>query len=78
MKKILLSILALTLSAGLWAQSVREEFVDETSGLKFKITAVGETNTVEVISNNYAGTSYTVPATVTYQSKTFAVTKIGY
>lgn len=77
MKKLLLSILALTLSAGMWAQSVGNKFVDETSGLKFKITAVGETNTVKVISNDYAGTSYTVPATVTYQSKTFAVTTIG-
>ena len=67
----------LTLSAGLWAQSVGDQFVDETSGLMFKITAVGETNTVKVIGNDYAGTSYTVPATVTYQSKTFAVTEIG-
>ena len=77
MRKTLFLFLALTLSAGLWAQSAGDQFVDKTSGLRFEITAVGETNTVKVIRNDYAGTSYTVPATVTYQSKTFTVTTIG-
>ena len=58
-----------------------EQFVDETSGLKFEVTAVGDTNTVMVIENGiiipYSGTSYTVPATVSYQSVTFNVTEIG-
>ena len=68
---------ALTLSVGLWAQSVGDKFVDETSGLKFEITAVGETNTVTVIANHYSVTSCTVPATVSYKSVTFNVTEIG-
>ena len=53
------------------------EFVDATSGLKFEAVAVGEANTVKVMKNDYAGTSYTVPATVSYQSVTFNVTEIG-
>ena len=59
------------------APVVGETFEDETSGLKFEVTATDETNTVKVVYNSYAGTSYTIPATVTYNDVTFAVTEIG-
>ena len=58
------------------APKVGDQFVDATSGLKFYVSAVGEANTVKVIKNNYTGTSYTVPATVSYNDVTFAVTEI--
>ncbi len=54
-----------------------EQFVDTTSVLKFEVTAVGDTNTVMVITNNYTGTSYTVPDTVKYLDVDFAVTETG-
>lgn len=61
------------------AQIVTERFVDENSGLKYEITYVGGTNnTVKVIENDYANTSYTVPDTVKYKKIDFAVTEIGY
>ena len=53
------------------------EFVDATSGLKFEVTSMEEPQTVKVIFNDYKGTSYTVPGTVTYWEKTFDVTEIG-
>ena len=59
------------------APKVGDQFVDTTSVLKFEVTAVGDTNTVKVIKNNYTGTSYTVPDTVKYNDVTFAVTEIG-
>ena len=54
-----------------------DQFVDTTSVLKFEVTAVGDTNTVKVIKNNYTATSYTVPDTVKYLDVDFAVTEIG-
>lgn len=53
------------------------QFVDTASGLKFEITSMEEPRTVKVINNEYPGTSYTVPGTVTYGEKTFDVTEIG-
>lgn len=53
------------------------QFVDTASGLKFEITSMEEPRTVKVINNEYPGTSYTVPGTVTYWGKTFDVTEIG-
>ncbi|MCQ2325328.1 MAG: leucine-rich repeat domain-containing protein [Paludibacteraceae bacterium] len=55
-----------------------DQFVDTTSVLKFEVTAVGDTNTVKVMKNDYSGTSYTVPDTVKYLDVDFAVTEIGY
>ncbi|MCQ2324656.1 MAG: leucine-rich repeat protein [Paludibacteraceae bacterium] len=77
MKKSLFLFALLTLSVGLGAQNVGDQFEDAASGLKFEITTVGETNTVKVIPNNYANPTYTIPATVIYQSVTFAVTELG-
>ncbi len=60
------------------APAVGDQFVDATSGLKFEVTAVGETNTVKVTFNNdYTGSTCTVPATVKYKDVDFAVTEIG-
>ena len=59
------------------APVVGETFEDETSGLKFEVTATDETNTVKVVYNSYAGTSYTIPATVTYKETELDVTAIG-
>ena len=56
---------------------VGEQFVDEDSGLKYEVTAVGEANSVKVIKNDYSGTTYTVPAKVSYNGVEFTVTKIG-
>ena len=79
MKKIFSLFAALTLSVGLWAAApvVGDQFLDEDSGLKFEVTAVGETNTVKVYPGEYTKTSYTVPSMVTYKEVEFAVTAIG-
>ena len=77
MKKFFFFSAALLLSASMWAQAVNDKFVDAGSGLRFNVTAVGETNTVEVIGNSYKNASYTIPAAVTYESVVFAVTDIG-
>ena len=53
------------------------QFVDTASGLKFEVTSMEEPRTVKVINNEYSGTFYTVPGTVTYWEKTFDVTEIG-
>ena len=79
MKKIILFATALLMSASMFAEApkVDDQFTDEGSGLKFKVTAVGQTNTVKVIPNDYSKDSYTVPDKVTYNSVSFAVTEIG-
>ncbi len=76
MKKLLLLFAFLTLSVGLWAQTVGDCFTDDVSGLEFEVTAVGDNNTVMVIPNDYNGTDYTIPSFVTYQNVTFYVTAI--
>ncbi len=76
MKKSLLLFAFLTLSVGLWAQTVGDCFTDDVSGLKFEVTGVGDNNTVMVIPNYYNGTDYTIPSFVTYKNVTFYVTAI--
>lgn len=60
---------------------VGDQFIDADSGLKFEITSL-DPNEVKVIQlgdegPNYEGTSYTVPATVSYSSGSYTVTEIG-
>lgn len=79
MKKNLFFLVALMLSTiGLWAApEVGNTFDDAASGLKFEITAIGDNNAVKVIRGDYSASSYTIPASVTYDDVTFTVTAIG-
>lgn len=78
MKKIFSIFAALTLSVGLWAETpaVGDTIIDDNSGVYFAVTAVGETNTVKVIKNNYSG-NIIIPASVTSDMVTFTVNEIG-
>ena len=45
-------------------------------GLKFEVTSL-DPKTVKVIANDYTGSSFTIPATVSYLEDDYAVTAIG-
>ncbi len=53
-----------------------DTIIDANSGVYFAVTAVGETNTVKVIKNNYSG-NIIIPASVTSDMVTFTVNEIA-
>lgn len=76
MRKLFFLFLTLTLGIGAWATAVGDQFEDATSRLKFEVTSL-DPKTVKVIANDYTGSSFTIPATVSYLEDDYAVTAIG-
>ena len=76
MRKFLIISLAICL-IGICAMAQKNDdgkFVEE--GLKFEVTSHNP-KTVQVIANDYTGSSFTIPATVSYLGNDYAVTAIG-
>lgn len=77
MKKLQLLMLVLAVSTATIRAQVGTTFTDEESNLKFKITAVGEENTVEVgVNSNYSG-DVIIPKEVIYNGSKYTVPRIG-
>ena len=76
MRKFLIISLAICLMGiSAMAQKIDDgKFVEE--GLKFEVTSHNP-KTVKVIANDYTGSSFTIPATVSYLEDDYAVTAIG-
>ncbi len=54
------------------------EFVDSSTGLKYKVLTVnGDVGTVELVENNYNNSSYIIPETVTKNGVIYTVTGIA-